>query len=214
MKTIGQLLKTTREKKGFELDQVEKATKIRIGHLKALETDQYHLLPSSTYAKGFIKNYAQFLNLPIDTSLALFRRDFTENPQGHIIPRSMASPISNKKLLWSPKASLISLIAITLIIFFTFIYYQYQTLIHPRLQVTVPVDNEILLGPTVTVSGFADPSSVVSINRQMAVVNPDGSFSTTIELPAGRASLTIETTNNRGYTTSLTRTVEVKIEDN
>lgn len=210
MRTIGQLLKTTREKKGFTLDQVEKATKIRLRHLQALEADLYQKLPSATYAKGFIKNYAEFLNLSVDTSLAVFRRDFTENELGKIIPRSVIQPLSNKKLIWTPRATLFTAISIILAIFIGFIIYQYQTLINPRIKITIPAEQEILLGPTVTVSGFADPSSVVSINGQLTTINPDGSFSSNIDLPLGQATITIEATNNQGHSTTITRTVEVR----
>jgi transcriptional regulator with XRE-family HTH domain len=212
MKTVGQLLKTTREKKGINLHEVEKAIKVRIRHLKALETDQYNQLPSGTYAKGFIKNYAQFLNLPINTALAVFRRDFTENEQGQIIPRSITAPVSSKKLIWTPKTTLISIILIIILVFSGFLYYQYQTFFHPQLEITVPVPGEILLGPAVTVSGFADSSSVVSINGQLVALEPNGSFSTTINLPAGINHLTVDATNPQGHTTIITRTIEVRIE--
>lgn len=210
MKTVGHLLKTAREKKELTLLDVEKATKIRTKYINALENDKYDLLPSGTYAKGFIKNYAQFLNLPVKTLLAVFRRDFTENEQGQIIPRSMTSPISEKKIIWNPKHSLITIISLVVVLVVGFIYYQYQTLTHPRLEITVPQQNEILIGPYITVSGITDPSSVISINGQLAVIDPNGSFSSTIEVPFGKNEVTIEASNTYGYKTIIKRQIEVR----
>lgn len=47
MRTVGQLLKESRKEKGFTLDQVEKATKIRVKFLTCLETDDYQKLPGA-----------------------------------------------------------------------------------------------------------------------------------------------------------------------
>ncbi len=213
MKTAGQLLKSAREKKAITLVDVEKATKIRVKYLKALENDQYHLLPSGTYAKGFIKNYAQYLNLPVKTILSIFRRDFTEDDQGQIVPRSMIKPLSDRRFLWTPKATLAAVIAILVLIFVGFIASQYQSLIQPKLEVLVPAEGEIVLGPDISVTGSADPSAVVSVNRQLVVVNADGSFSSQLNLPAGSATVTVEATNNRGYTTTLVRHIEVRLKE-
>ena len=91
----------------LSVEDIEKNTKIRREYLEALENDQYHQLPSGTYARGFIKNYANYLNLSEKTLLSVFRRDFTENEQGQIIPRSMVKPISANKFIWTPKYTLL-----------------------------------------------------------------------------------------------------------
>lgn len=213
MKTVGQLLKSARQKQSYQLHDIEKATKIRTKYLDALENDEYAKLPSGTYAKGFIKNYAQFLNLPVDTLLAVFRRDFTEDERGHVIPRSMVRPLANRLFLWTPQATLVSVITLIIIIFLGFIFYQYQGFLQPRLEVTIPADGEILLGPLITVAGSADPSSVVSVNNQLAIVNPDGSFTANLSVSTGPTTVTIEATNTRGHTTTISRTVEIRKEE-
>ncbi len=191
MKTVGQLLKSAREKQAYQLHDIEKATKIRTKYLDALENDQYAKLPSGTYAKGFIKNYPQFLNLPLDTLLAVFRRDFTEDERGQMIPRSMTRPLANRLFLWTPQATLISVISLVVAVFLGFIFYQYQGFLQPRLQVTVPSEGEILLGPLITISGSADPSSVVSVNKQLVIINPDGNFTTNLNVSTGKTTITI-----------------------
>lgn len=61
--TTGQLLKSRREEKGISLDQAVQETRIRLSYLKALEEDDLDSFPGSTYRKGFLHNYAQFLGI-------------------------------------------------------------------------------------------------------------------------------------------------------
>ena len=61
--TTGQLLKNRREEKGISLDQAARETRIRLSYLKALEEDDLDSFPGSTYRKGFLHNYAQFLGI-------------------------------------------------------------------------------------------------------------------------------------------------------
>ncbi|NLW44670.1 MAG: DUF4115 domain-containing protein [Syntrophomonadaceae bacterium] len=48
---------------GLTLDDVEEETKIRKYYIVALEDDNYHLLPATVYAAGFVKRYARLLGL-------------------------------------------------------------------------------------------------------------------------------------------------------
>jgi len=62
-KTLGQVLKETRESRGLSLADVSFQTKIREHYLDALENDQISNLPSPVQGKGFLRNYASFLKL-------------------------------------------------------------------------------------------------------------------------------------------------------
>ncbi|PKN82915.1 MAG: hypothetical protein CVU46_17705 [Chloroflexi bacterium HGW-Chloroflexi-8] len=62
-KTLGQVLKETRESRGLSLADVSFQTKIREHYLDALEKDQISNLPSPVQGKGFLRNYASFLKL-------------------------------------------------------------------------------------------------------------------------------------------------------
>jgi hypothetical protein len=60
---IGNSLREARLRQGLELSQVELATKIRAKYIRALEEEQFEVLPSGTYIKGFMRSYAEFLGL-------------------------------------------------------------------------------------------------------------------------------------------------------
>ena len=76
---VGEKLYEERVKKGYSLDEVSKATKIRSSFLLAIEKGEYKKLPSSTYVHGFVRNYARFLGLPEHEILALFKRQYDED---------------------------------------------------------------------------------------------------------------------------------------
>ena len=67
---IGQLLREAREAKGCTLEEAERATRIRAKYLAALEAEDFGALPSAIQARGFLRNYAQFLGLEVSPLLA------------------------------------------------------------------------------------------------------------------------------------------------
>jgi len=64
--TIGQQLKKTRKSHHLTLEMVAEATRIRLAYLQALENDDFETLPSSVQARGFLRNYAQYLELDLE----------------------------------------------------------------------------------------------------------------------------------------------------
>ena len=60
---IGNSLRDARLRQGLELPELETQTKIRAKYLKALEEEQFELLPGDAYVKGFLRTYADRLGL-------------------------------------------------------------------------------------------------------------------------------------------------------
>ena len=69
MQTIGQRLKQARESKRLTLDKVFEGTRIRVAYLQALESDDHSVMPSPVQARGYLRNYAEFLGLNFDQLL-------------------------------------------------------------------------------------------------------------------------------------------------
>jgi cytoskeleton protein RodZ len=67
--TIGQRLKKAREFHHLTLEKAAEATRIRTGYLRALESDDFSAMPSPVQARGFLRNYAQYLDLDLDQVL-------------------------------------------------------------------------------------------------------------------------------------------------
>lgn len=62
MSEIGNILRNTRVKSGYSLEEVNKNTKIRLHILQAIEDGNYSALPA-VYMKSFISDYMRFLGL-------------------------------------------------------------------------------------------------------------------------------------------------------
>src|SRR5919201_5420831 len=60
---IGNSLREARLRQGLDLPEIEQGTKIRSKYLRALEDEQFELLPAQTYVKGFLRSYAEYLGL-------------------------------------------------------------------------------------------------------------------------------------------------------
>src|SRR4051812_11895488 len=63
MAEIGSTLRETRIRKKIDITTVEEATKIRAKYLRALENEEWSVLPGPTYVKTFLRTYAEFLGL-------------------------------------------------------------------------------------------------------------------------------------------------------
>ncbi|GAC1405709.1 MAG: hypothetical protein NVSMB52_19480 [Chloroflexota bacterium] len=67
---LGELLRSTRQKRNLSLLDVADATRIKVKFLEALEQGDYHLLPGTAYTTGFLRNYAGYLGLHPDDAIA------------------------------------------------------------------------------------------------------------------------------------------------
>ena len=72
MTNFGEKFRSARLQKGLELNEVAHALYIRESFLRALEEEQWTELPEEPYARGLVKNYASFLGLDVEESLAEF----------------------------------------------------------------------------------------------------------------------------------------------
>jgi cytoskeleton protein RodZ len=63
MPDIGQTLREARMRQRIDMTEVESATKIRAKYLRALENEEWELLPGSTFVKTFLRTYADYLGL-------------------------------------------------------------------------------------------------------------------------------------------------------
>lgn len=92
MQTIGQQLKAAREEKNLSLEKVFQATRIRVNYLRALEDDDLSVMPSPVQARGYLRNYAEYLELDLDRILEEVRAA-QQNAGGIIGPADLTTPL-------------------------------------------------------------------------------------------------------------------------
>src|SRR5512141_2195302 len=72
LQSLGATLRQAREQRALTFEEVETQTRIRVKFLQALESGDLSLLPSLAHARGFLRNYAQFLHLDANAIIIQF----------------------------------------------------------------------------------------------------------------------------------------------
>ena len=75
---VGYTLRQERERQNLSINDIEQGTSIRALYIEAIENGEYDKLPGTIYTKGFIKNYAKFLNMDADALAKEFMADIAE----------------------------------------------------------------------------------------------------------------------------------------
>src|SRR4051795_8042355 len=80
VQAIGERLREARMRRKIDIADVETATKIRAKYLRALENEEFGLLPGPTFVKTFLRTYADYLGL--DAQLLIEEYRAQHEPRG------------------------------------------------------------------------------------------------------------------------------------
>jgi cytoskeleton protein RodZ len=86
MPEIGDQLRETRLRNRIDITEVEAATKIRAKYLRALENEEWELLPGSTFVKTFLRTYADYLGLDARNLVEEYRSRFERPATQELTP--------------------------------------------------------------------------------------------------------------------------------
>jgi cytoskeletal protein RodZ len=207
---IGQRFQEVRLQKNLTLEDVSKSTKIKTAFLDAIEKGEYEKLPSVTYAQGFVRNYAKFLNMPEKEMLALFRREFDQEKAIKVLPQGFSKTKDFSITRFKSKQSLF-LVFLVLLALVGYILFQYRgALVNPSLFLSSPKDNAIISSSMVTVIGKTDSNATVFVDDFSVSVDNNGVFTKVINVFPGKATITIRVVNRFGKETILKRDIEIK----
>lgn len=207
---VGERLQKERIRKGLTLDEISRQTKIRSSFLNSLEKGEYKKLPSGTYAYGFVRNYAKFLGLPEEETLALFKREYDEEKFYKVLPAGLVGgndfPLRRIKFGRNIK------IVISIFLFFIlYILFQYRyAILDPPLDVVSPLEGDTVTSQEVFVSGKTDSNATVFVNNEGVLLDKEGNFRKKINVFSGKAKIIIKSVNRFGKTTVVERNIEVK----
>jgi hypothetical protein len=116
---IGNSLREARVRQGLEYPQIELATKIRAKYIRALEDEQFTMLPAHTYVKGFLRTYAEFLGLDgqlyVDEFSSRFVGDGFEDSPRRVAPRVHQDRGIERKVLALALAGIAVLTALVIV---------------------------------------------------------------------------------------------------
>lgn len=107
MESYGKILKDAREGKKISIEEAALNSQIGINYIKAIEEENEGAFSSDAYLTGFMRNYADYLNVDSAHLLRLFHnKKIQEAP----IPRELTAPVRNRKPLIFTLISLFFLI--------------------------------------------------------------------------------------------------------
>src|SRR4051794_20339557 len=110
----------------IDIADVETATKIRAKFLRALENEEFGLLPGNTFVKTFLRTYAEPLGLDPQLLLEEYRAEYEPRAEGEMQPYAVAARQSPRERRRQPRApsgppgpgtALIVLVGVVLVIF-------------------------------------------------------------------------------------------------
>lgn len=124
MSDLGELLRQARVYKGASLRDAERATRISRTYLEALESQDFAQLPPSAYARGIVKNYAQYLGLDPVAILALYDSSDDESVGEaiQVVPATRSMDIPSH---WAPNFAIIGFMLVVSAIVFAWLYSAY-----------------------------------------------------------------------------------------
>jgi cytoskeleton protein RodZ len=86
MPEIGDQLRETRMRNRIDISEVEAATKIRAKYLRALENEEWDLLPGPTFVKTFLRTYADYLGLDARSLVEQYRARYERPSAQELAP--------------------------------------------------------------------------------------------------------------------------------
>jgi cytoskeleton protein RodZ len=86
MPEIGSTLREARMRARIDITEVEQATKIRAKYLRALENEEWSLLPGPTFIKSFLREYADFLGLDARTLVEEYKLRYDRPSEHELAP--------------------------------------------------------------------------------------------------------------------------------
>lgn len=197
-KTVGEKLEQARKRMGYNLEFVEKETKVSLRYLQALEHDCYEKLPPDVYVIGFLRRYGEFLNLDTQELISHYQEEkqlaCSLRPLKKSISASNIIKLNPEERLLktpgfviTPRVILSSLIIVLVISILSYIWYQVKGFAAaPPLDLNnLDSSEQIVQVESVVITGQTDPGASLFISGQLVAVGPDGHFTQIVQLASG-----------------------------
>jgi hypothetical protein len=109
---IGNSLREARLRQGADFPEIEQGTKIRTKYLRALEDEQFDVLPAQTYVKGFLRSYAEYLGLDGQLYVDEYNSRFVVGEEGEPSRPRRSAPPSSRGVHVQSRVLLLTLLGI------------------------------------------------------------------------------------------------------
>lgn len=213
MKSVGETIKARRLERNLSLDEAAAATRIKKEFLIRIENNRFDLFASAVTAKGFVKNYAEYLGLSAADVLAVYRRD-SSPVNKKLAGLRIFQPDGNFNFNWTPKLTLIVIMAVFILGILGYLISQYLNLRqNPRLEIIGPADRLQVFEEKIIVAGRSEVDALVKVNDNLVILSDKGEFRYELPLFLGENKIVIEATSKFGRK-SLAQRVVFRLDKN
>jgi cytoskeleton protein RodZ len=122
---FGSLLSAARKAQNYTVDQISEHIKIPVHYIVAIENNELKALPADTFARGYIRAYARFLEISDKQILELYERAVPQDHTKTLKPRSnLPGEASSQSPLIKTITMLLIFAVLGAVIYGSFQYYQ------------------------------------------------------------------------------------------
>ena len=118
--SCGELLAKTRLAKDLSTKDIAKELRISAAVIEMIERDDFEKIGASVFVKGYLRQYADILGLPVDQLLESYNQ---LNPEKSSAPIVNAAIEKTSKFVLTPKLILVSVFALIALFFIWFLVY-------------------------------------------------------------------------------------------
>ena len=201
----GEQLAAARRQRGLTVAEVSRTLKLPVRHLEAIEASHWYELPPGDYGRYFVRAYAALLGIDPEPILARYAE-----VKEVVATTPRLRPVIQQQHLDRPlthpfRRLLVGLAIIGLVGYLSFA--AWRTFSPANLNLLSPSTNLTVQSSSVTVSGYTDAGTKVTINTQPIQVSETGYFSTPLALTAGLNTITVVAQKSYGQAVTVQRQV-------
>lgn len=197
--TLGEKLGKLRNDRRISLSEVSRVTHIQVAYLESLEEGEYSKLPADVYVRGFLRSYANFLNVDEQILLKIYDKEkgIKENLKKKDKSKKINyQPVNISSFVFTPKKMAILFSSIFVVLGLSYLYMEIDSFASaPSLVILSPESNTEISGNSVFVEGITETDAALFINGQPVLVSEEGHFRENLTLQPGINTVDIKSIN-------------------
>ncbi|MCX6812462.1 MAG: helix-turn-helix domain-containing protein [Candidatus Berkelbacteria bacterium] len=210
--TFGEKLRRARKRLQVDLIEAELSTKVRAKYIEALEREDFELLPSDIYVRGFLATYSQYLGLDAEKTweeYQLEKRGRKDLPDETFSTKKIAT---GKTFIVTPKIATIFFSCLFCAAAAVYVVLQVLSFSSvPKLSIISPANDSVVEVENITISGKTDTGASIKINQESVSVDSSGNFQRDVSLQNGINTIVVSAENKANKIAEETVIVEKKV---
>ncbi len=216
---VGELFRQQREARRDTLEEVSQTINISVKYLQGLEAGDYHKLPGNVYTRSFVRAYAKYLGLDQKQCIAQYTTEQNVySKTKHQTTVDFTKPVervSRFNLMFTPRLIRSIGLACLALMCVGYLGLKVKAIVTPpMLIVESPASDLLTQQKFIDIAGKTQKETVLAINGQQIVPDPQGNFRETVDLQTGINLIEISAESRHGKFTKVYRQVVVDDTEN